>query len=96
MRLSRLATYAVIVCVLAALSGCAGGSGTSRGYYGYRYGPDPWYYRGGYVRDRVHVVSEDDIRSLEAMDSMDLPPSPDPGFDMGFGDMDIGGGDFDF
>ena len=73
-----------------------GGSGSSRGYYGYRYGPDPWYYRGGYVRDRVHVVGEEDIRDLEAMDSVDLPPSPDPGFDMGFGDMDFGGGDFDF
>ena len=92
----RLATYALIVCVLASLLGCAGGSTTSRGYYGYRYGPDPWYYRGGYVRDRVHVVSEDDIRTLEAMDSYDLPPSSDPGFDMGFGDMDFGGGDFDF
>ena len=92
----RLASYALIVCVLTSLLGCAGGSTTSRGYYGYRYGPDPWYYRGGYVRDRVHVVSEDDIRTLEAMDSYDLPPSADPGFDMGFGDMDFGGGEFDF
>ena len=96
MRLIRLATYALIVCVLASLLGCADTTGSSRGYYGYRYGPDPWYYRGGYVRDRVHVVSEDDIRTLEALDSVDLPPSPDPGFDMGFGDMDFGGGDFDF
>lgn len=96
MKLIRLATHASIVCVLASLLGCAGSSTTSSGYYGYRYGPDPWYYRGGYVRDRVHVVSEDDIRTLEAMDSHYLPPSPDPGFDMGFGDMDFGGGDFDF
>ena len=96
MRLIGLATYALIVCVLASLLGCAGGTISSRGYYGHRYGPDPWYYRGGYVRDRVHVVSEEDIRTLEALDSVDLPPSPDPGFDMGFGDFDFGGADFDF
>ena len=96
MTFSRLATLVVIVGFLAAVTGCAGGSSSSRGYYGYRYGPDPWYYRGGYVRDRVHVVSDEDIRELEASESIDLPPSPDPGFDMGFGDMDFGGGDFDF
>ena len=96
MTFSRLAAFVVIVGFLAAVTGCAGGSGSSRGYYGYRYGPDPWYYRGGYVRDRVHVVSDEDIRELEASESIDLPPSPDPGFDMGFGDMDFGGGDFDF
>ena len=96
MSLSRLATYTVIFCFLAALSGCAGGTTTSRGYYGYRYGPDPWYHHGGYVRDRVHVVNEEDIRTLEVLDSADLPPSPEPDFDMGFGDMDFGGGDFDF
>jgi hypothetical protein len=96
MNFSRLATLAVIIGFVAAVSGCAGGKGTSRGYYGYRYGPDPWYYHGGYVRDRVHVVGEEDIRALEELDSVDLPPSPDPGFDTGFGDMDFGGGDFDF
>jgi hypothetical protein len=96
MRLSRLVTFAAIVFLLAALSGCSG-KWSSKGYYGYRYGPDPWYYHGGYVRDRLHVVSEEDIRTLEALDSIDLPPSPDPGFDPGFGaDMDFGGGDFDF
>ena len=95
MRLSRVVTFAVVVFFIAALSGC-GGKGTSRSYYGYHYGPDPWYYRGGYVRDRLHVVSEEDIRTLEALDSADLPLSTDPGFEMGFGDMDIGGGDFDF
>jgi len=96
MTFSRLVTLAVIIGFVAAVSGCAGGTGTSRGYYGYRYGPDPWYHHGGYVRDRVHVVSEEDIRALEELDSVDLPPSPDPGFDTGFGDMDFGGGDFDF
>lgn len=95
MKFSRLAAWVILTGSVAAFSGC-GGTGTSSGYYGYRYGPDPWYYRGGYVRDRVHVVSEEDIRTLEALDSVDLPPSPDPGFDMGFGDMDLGGGDFDF
>ena len=95
MKLSRLAAWVILAGSVAALSGC-GGKGTSSGSYGYRYGPDPWYYRGGYVRDRVHVVSEEDIRTLEALDSIDLPPSPDPGFEMGFGDMDLGGGDFDF
>jgi hypothetical protein len=96
MNFSRLVRFTIILCLAAAISGCAGGKGTSRGYYGYRYGPDPWYYHGGYVRDRVHVVSEDDIRTLEGLDSVDLPPSPHPGFDTGFGDMDFGGGDFDF
>lgn len=98
MKLSRIAAVAIIFCVAAGLSGCSGGKGSSTGYhgYGYRYGPDPWYYHRGYVRDRVHVVSEEDIRTLEALDSLELPPSPDPGFDPGFGDIDIGGGAFDF
>lgn len=97
MRLSKFTSVVIILCLAATLAGCAGGKGTSKGYYGYRYGPDPWYYRGNYVRDRVHVVSEEDIRTLEALDSVDLPSSPDPGFDTGFGaDMDFGGGDFDF
>ena len=96
MNFSRLVRFTIIICLAAAISGCSGDKGTSRGYYGYGYGPDPWYYHGGYVRDRVHVVSEDEIRSLEGLDSVDLPPSPDPGFDTGFGDMDFGGGDFDF
>jgi hypothetical protein len=96
MNFSRLVGFAIIICLAAAISGCAGGKGTSRGYYGYRYGPDPWYYHGGYVRDRVHVVSEDEIKTLEGIDSVDLPPSPDSEFDTGFGDMDFGGGDFDF
>ncbi|MGI9537090.1 MAG: hypothetical protein ACR2PB_08460 [Desulfocapsaceae bacterium] len=93
---SRLVSFTMIVCLAAAIAGCAGGKGTSRGYYGYGYGADPWYSHGSYVRDRVHVVSEDEIRALEGLDSVDLPPSPDPGFDTGFGDMDFGGGDFDF
>ena len=96
MNFSRLVRFTIIICLAAAISGCAGGKGTSRGYYGYRYGPDPWYYHGGYVRDRMHVVSEDEIKTLEGLDSVDLPPSPDPGFDTGFGDLDFGGGDFDF
>ncbi len=95
MKFSRLAAAVILAGCVAAISGC-GGKGSSSGYYGYRYGADPWYYRGGYVRDRVLVVSEEDIRTLEILDSLDLPPSPDPGFDMGFSDMDFGGGDFDF
>ena len=42
------------------LVGCGGGSGGV--YYGHRYGHAPWYYRGGYVRDRVHVVTEEELR----------------------------------
>ena len=93
---SRLVSFTIIICLAAAISGCAGGKGSATGYYGYRYGPDPWYNHGGYVRDRVHVVSDEEIRALEEIDTVDLPSSPDPGFDAGFGDMDFGGGDFDF
>ena len=93
-------TSIVAVLSLLILAGCAGGVGTTRGYYGYRYGPDPWYYRGGYVRDRVHVVSEKEVRALEELDSVRMSTPAEPTPDMGFGDMDMdmdfGGGDFDF
>ena len=93
--------YTCALISLLFIVGCAGGDyATGPYYYGHRYGPDPWYYRGGYVRDRVHVVSEEEIRALEELDSdrMSIPAEPAP--DMGFGymgmDMDFDGGDLDF
>ena len=78
---------------LLVIAGC-GGSGSAR--YGYRYSHDPFYYRGGYVRDRVHVVSEGELRELERLDSAYMPePADSLDSDMGFGDMDMGGMDFD-
>lgn len=81
-----------------ALSACSG-SGTHTGvYYGNRVGPGPWYNRGVYVRDRVHVVSEDEVREVEEV-ARELEHMSDPLIDtpdMGGGDFDMGGFDDDF
>ena len=88
---------AIMILSFLLLTGCAGGGGGySRAYYGHRYGPDPWYYRGGYVRDRVHVVSEEEIRDIEEVEAATMPSTPvDSAPDMGMGDMDMGGMDMD-
>ena len=88
----------IVASFLITLTNCAGVTGRgSSGHYGYRHGPS-WYDRDLYRRDRVHVVSEAELREIERLDSESLPEPPDPGPDMGFGgmDMDMGGGDFDF
>ena len=62
--------------------------------YGHHYRYDPFYYHGGYVRDRVHYVSEEDVRALEKLDSVTMPDSFHSGPDIGMGDMiDFGGFD---
>lgn len=83
---------------LFSIAACAGGVSSRGGYYRHRYGPDPWLYRGGYARDRVHVVSEKEVRALEEIDSVRLSEPAEPMPDMGFGgaDMDFGGDDIDF
>lgn len=85
--------YSIIIVSLLTISGCTGGSGSSGTYYGHRYGPDPWLYRGGYGRDRVHVVSDREIEALERIDSASMPEPFEPAPDMGMGDMDMGGMD---
>ena len=90
-------TISLMVMVSLILSGCTGGGGRQGGYYRHHYGPNPWFYRGGYVRDRVHVVSDSEIRALESVESAHMPPASEPMPDMGFGDMDMDiGGDIDF
>lgn len=93
-RLISLGMISLLVFLLMALGGCAGGSGGI--YYGHNYGHSPWYYRSGYVRDRVHVVTEEELKALEQIEAETLPESPPPSPDMGFGDMDFDMGDFDF
>ena len=90
--------FSLVALSFLAIVGCSGATRTTGAHYGYRYGPDPWYYRGGYVRDRVHVVSGDEIRALEELDSPYMPEPSDSSPDMGFGDMDMdfGGADLDF
>lgn len=84
--------YGTLILSLLLLYGCAGGgSGYSRASYGHRYGADPFYHRGGYVRDRVHVVSEDEIKAIEEAEAVTLPSNPsDSAPDMGM-DMDFDG-----
>ena len=73
--------------LLLSIAGCGGGGGV---YYGHHYGVDPWYYHGGYVRDRVHVVSDEEVRALERADSAAMPEPVDMAPDMGMGDMGMG------
>ena len=80
--------------IVLTLMGCAGGGGGV--YYGHSYRHSPWYYHGGYVRDRVHVVSEDEVRALEAIETERALEFSEPAMDMGFGGMDFDGGGFDF
>lgn len=95
--MSRMVTICnICLLVLSAItiSGCAGGSGGV--YYGHRYGHSPFYYRGGYVRDRVHVVTEEELKALEQVEAETMPEPPPSEPDLGFGDMDMDFGDFDF
>jgi hypothetical protein len=83
-----------------ALGACSGGGTHSGVYYGNRIGPGPgpWYNRGVYVRDRVHVVSADEVRAVEEV-ARELEHMSDPLIDtpdMGGGDLDMGGFDDDF
>lgn len=84
---------AIIILSFLTIIGCAGGGGSSSAFYGHRYGVDPWYYRGGYGRDRVHVVSEEEMRAIEQADTASMPDDFGEAPDMGFGDMDGGGFD---
>lgn len=69
-----------------ALGACSGG-GTHRDvYYGKRVEHGPWHDRGVYVRDRVNVVTEDEVRAVEEVareleehDSDPLIDTPDMG-----------------
>jgi hypothetical protein len=91
-----------IICCVAVLAtlgltGCANTGGGSGPYYSNQHRVDPWYYRGGYARDRVHVVSETELRAIEQADAASMPEPDGAGApDMGFGDMDMGGMDMDF
>jgi hypothetical protein len=53
----------IIILSFLAITSCAVGGGSIGAYYGHRYEPDPWYYRGGL--DRVHIVSEKELNALE-------------------------------
>ena len=96
--MKSISVFSLITLSILALAGCSGGRGYTGAHYGYRYGPDPWYYRGGYVRDRVHVVSEEEVMALEGLGSPYMPEPSAPSPEMGFGDMDMdfGGADLDF
>ena len=89
---SRFIT-AIIILSLLTIIGCAGGGGSTGTYYGHRYGVDPWHYRGGYGRDRVHVVSEDELRVIEQAETASMPDPVEAAPDMGFGGFDGGGFD---
>ena len=84
---------AILLLATATLAGCAGGGGSV--YYGHSYGRSPWHYHGGYVRDRVHVVSEEDIRALEVIETERALDFAGPGMDMGFDGGGFDGGGFD-
>ena len=93
MRTSYVIILSILLLAAATLAGCAGGGGSV--YYGHSYGHSPWRYHGGYVRDRVHVVSEDEIRALDVLETERALDFDGPAMDMGFGGGGFDGGGFD-
>ena len=89
----RITRLLFTLVMLLTLMGCAGGGGGV--YYGHQYRHSPWYHHGGYVRDRVHVVSEEEVRALEVMEVERALEFSEPAMDMGFDGGVFDGGGFD-
>lgn len=94
--MKKLLTLLLLFFTIMPLYGCTNvGYSTNSNYQNHHWNSDPWRNRRPIIRDRVHIITEDEARAIEEIER-EIDTMPDTGPDMGMGDMDMGGMDFDF